>query len=235
MNGIGQAQLLRGEGRLMTIGASDGVVSLWSAHDGKLLAQLRHSGDLTKFQTTKAEDRLICLTKKDLRIWNLANGSPVGLPIEHSEGARFFLSQDEEMVYLLSGNGVLSIYDTSDAGLIVRYPSWDGEVDFATVEESAESAVLFTVRAWAPRSFVVSAARLPQLDLAGERPRLRLECRTGTTMDEFGNMRFLSLEEWRERRHQYGDQWSVALGKGMQLDFSPVEAEVSPEKLDGEK
>jgi WD40 repeat protein len=191
--------------------SEDSTAQLWSAADGSAVAPcMVHGGDVHGALLSRDHRRLLTWSEdRTARLWNVDDGTPAARPMEHHDevtGAAF--SRDETRILTWSKDGRVRLWNAADGRLIVRPLACGGEVAGAMFCRG-ERGIL----AWGGE-YGMPSATLWTIDLDDRVPPgglvLEVEAVNGTAMDDHGNLRFLTREEWRERRTRPSDQAGLA-------------------------
>ena len=183
----------------------NGMGQLWDAMEGKPVGNwLKH--DRAVRGATYSRDGQRVLTWSDdntARLWRAADGTAIGQPMQHHSrvvgsisGATF--SHDEEWILTSSKDGTARIWHAMDGTPIGRPLKQDKGILGAAFSKD-ERGILTWDEAGTARLWHVEA----DYDFPVEHIPLLLEVLTGTTMDDFGNIRALDGTVWNHKRKYY--------------------------------
>ncbi len=210
---VNGARFSRDETRILTW-SLDRTAGLWNAADGARILRLEHdvnvngaifSSDGEKILSWSGEPQMEDgfdaafrgepeSLKGAVRLWNVSDGSLIAAVNHESQVIEAAFSGDERRVLSLSDDGVARLWRAADGVELLRLHHANG-----ACFDADEAVIVTWNRAGAVRRYAMAV----DADFPVDRLPLLMEVLTGSTMDDYGNVRTLRPDEWTARRAEY--------------------------------
>ncbi len=179
---------------------SGGELRLWDAKTGELHYQRRRKDAIGGAAFSRDSTRALSWGGSwdagSISVWELSTGKLLfQTDFENSvTGAAY--NEDQSRILCWTRDGIVRLLDSTTGDIVTTFKH-GSDVAFARFHDD-ETQVLIVNRSAPPRFWNV--------DVDKEWPRewleLRLESRTGTRLDEIGDVKALSCDEWQKRKRR---------------------------------
>jgi serine/threonine protein kinase/WD40 repeat protein len=179
------------------LGLSDGQTQAWDIHSGAPVSRvLKQSGAVTGLSVSRDGKVLLAgSADRTARLWNTETEQPIGPAIKHGGHVTYtLLTPDGQLAVTADQNQTVRVWDVR-AGRPLGPPlRMSGKV--LSLSLTPDGAYVHV--GCAGGKVVKYRLPIPETGTIAELTR-RIERLTGTTLDEHGELRVLSIEEWQQR------------------------------------
>ncbi|RWX43104.1 WD40 repeat, partial [Candidatus Electrothrix aarhusensis] len=175
------------------------VLRIWDVASGDVIGKLMlHKQRVSGARFNNYGNKVLSWGGSEVKLWNASDSGQVGITMNHGKFTQKAIFNKDETIILTWGGKEVKLWTTDDNTTIGEPMLHDAEVKGAQFN-SDETKILTWSDDGTARLWNINV----DYDFPPEHLSLFVEVATGTMMDDFGNIRVLTAQEWKKRKARY--------------------------------